>query len=356
MKLDERQKEIVQAEEEKILVISGPGAGKTAVLTERVKYLLQTSKNDENIVAITFTNAAADEMKERIGQTSKKLFIGTIHSYANQLLRRAGIDTSKILDDEDFDELFELIQKYPQCLEPVTHLLVDEFQDINEQQYSFFDMVQPTNFFVVGDDNQCIYGFRGSNINFFFDMYDDPLTKVYYLENNYRSGYNILSFAAKFLRHLSHKIPKKIVPKIEDRGDVNTFGDNNFNFFINQILKEENYKDWFILTRTNAQVDEFILDLQRRSIPCDTFKKGDLNSGELEKKLKENTVKVLTAHSAKGLENENVVVYGLIPYNDDEARLCYVAATRAKHQLIWYFTIGRDKYKKKSRYSTRTWE
>ena len=58
----------------------------------------------------------------------------------------------------------------------------------------------------------------------------------------------------------------------------------------------------------------------------------------------------------KGLENENVVVYGLIPYNDDEARLCYVAATRAKHQLIWYFTIGRDKYKKKSRYSTRTWE
>ena len=75
--------------------------------------------------------------------------------------------------------------------------------------------------------------------------------------------------------------------------------------------------------------------LKRCNIPCDSFKKSELDQAELNVKMKENTVKVLTIHSAKGLENKNVIVIGARAYNDEEKRICYVAATRAKETLIW---------------------
>ena len=95
------------------------------------------------------------------------------------------------------------------------------------------------------------------------------------------------------------------------------------------------YGDWFVLTRTNAQSEDMIRMLKKMGIPCDSFKKANLDNKGLKGKMRENTVKVLTIHTAKGLEAKNVIVIGA-HYKDVEERcLCYVAATRAKDLLVW---------------------
>ena len=90
MSLSEIQKKIVEAEEEKIIVLSAAASGKTAVLTERVRYLLNSGVDPKEIVVITFTNAAAEELNERLSRPTG-LFVGTIHSYANYLLRASAL-------------------------------------------------------------------------------------------------------------------------------------------------------------------------------------------------------------------------------------------------------------------------
>ena len=99
--LDNTQKEIVNSTESKILVVAGSGSGKTRVLTERVKHLLSNGINPKGIVAITFTNAAADEMRERLGKEADDVYIGTIHGYANRLLLIGGLETHQYIEEEN---------------------------------------------------------------------------------------------------------------------------------------------------------------------------------------------------------------------------------------------------------------
>ena len=95
------------------------------------------------------------------------------------------------------------------------------------------------------------------------------------------------------------------------------------------------YKKWAVLARTNAQVDEIKDYLEKKGIPCDSFKQGDLKKEELDQKLEENTVKVLTVHSAKGLEWDYVACVGLRLWNPEECRVSYVGVTRAKDGVLW---------------------
>ena len=90
----------------------------------RIKYLLENGVPPEEIVTITFTNNAASVMYERLGYPNG-LFIGTVHSYCNYLLRGGAIDTTKIIKEERFNDLFEEIKQNPDCLKHVTHLIVD---------------------------------------------------------------------------------------------------------------------------------------------------------------------------------------------------------------------------------------
>ena len=128
VELTEQQRAIVETAASNVVVIATAASGKTRCLSERVKWLLTQGIPAEEIVAITFTNAAAEEIADRVGNPSG-LFIGTIHSLANYYLRSGGIDTSRVLNDERFDDLFKLIKKHPECIRPVTHLIVDESQD-----------------------------------------------------------------------------------------------------------------------------------------------------------------------------------------------------------------------------------
>ena len=100
MHLDSKQMEIVNSNEPQILVIAGSGSGKTRVLTERIKRLINDGVPTDGIVVITFTNAAADEIKERLEYVGEA-FIGTIHGYANRILLRNGINTKVIVPDKN---------------------------------------------------------------------------------------------------------------------------------------------------------------------------------------------------------------------------------------------------------------
>lgn len=151
MELTKAQREIVETTASNVVVIATAASGKTRCLSERVKWLLTQGIPAEEIVAITFTNAAAEEIADRVGNPSG-LFIGTIHSLANYYLRSGGIDTSRVLNDERFDDLFKLIKKHPECIRPVTHLIVDESQDSTPEQFEFLlDMISPKNYMLLGD-------------------------------------------------------------------------------------------------------------------------------------------------------------------------------------------------------------
>ena len=123
------------------------------------------------VVAFTFTNAAADEMRTRIGSAGDECFIGTIHSYANRLLTRKGVDTGRLIQEGKFDMFFELLEENPNCIEEVEHLILDEAQDSDMPQFTFvLDRIKPTNFFIVGDPRQAIYSFRGARPDVLVDI------------------------------------------------------------------------------------------------------------------------------------------------------------------------------------------
>ena len=100
--LTEKQRLIVETTKSKVVVVASAAAGKTRCITERVRWLLGQGVTPEKIAAITFTNAAAEEISERLGNP-EGVYIGTIHGLANYFLRLGGVDTSQILNEEKFD-------------------------------------------------------------------------------------------------------------------------------------------------------------------------------------------------------------------------------------------------------------
>lgn len=333
------QDQIIQTNEPKVLVNSAAAAGKTHVLTERIRYLLETGVSPEEIVAITFTNNAASVMYERLGNP-KGLFIGTVHSYCNFLLRCAGIDTSNLLDEERFDDLFPLIQEHPECVRHITHLLLDEGQDSTKEQFEFFELLNPDNFMYFFDIRQSIFSFNGADPDYLIQKMDDPDVVVFNMVQNHRNYREILQFAKKFLFRLGPSYTDNSIPVRGSsygcvfEGDYTPSEAVEIFKRVNAQLNDE-WKDWFILCRTNADVELFSILLNKEGIPNDTFKQSELSHSEIENRMKENTVKILTVHSAKGMENKNVLVFNVRAYKDEEARICYVAATRARDHLIW---------------------
>ena len=158
MVLSYEQDMAVKAKEPKVVVVAAAGSGKSTVLTSRIRHLLSIGEEPSQIYAITFTNNAAQEMRDRLTglQGIEDVFIGTIHSLANKILVKNGIKTADAIESQDFNRLFYLIKNSEVMLPPVRHLLIDEFQDISKEFYEFyFYDLRPTNFFAVGDGRQC---------------------------------------------------------------------------------------------------------------------------------------------------------------------------------------------------------
>lgn len=341
MNLSKKQKLIVTTKESKVVVMAAAAAGKTAVMTERIKYLLDNGIDPKGIVAITFTNNAANELYERLGKP-KDLFIGTVHAYANYLLLSHGIATGSLLETENFDGLFRLVEKYPDCIKPVVHLLLDEAQDSDDLQFKFImEMVKPKNYMLVGDYRQCIYQFNGANPSLLLNLTKEPFVTTYDLNENYRNGSRILYYAKNIIEKIGYSHRDLSIPMRGIDGIVEEFYVNYEKIF-DLVSTIDEYGDWFILTRTNDELYDIKEFLESKKIPCDTFKKAELTNAELAQKMKENTVKILTIHSSKGLEAKNVIVMGARYYNDEEKRVSYVAATRARDRLYWAISPRRS--------------
>ena len=357
MQFTEMQKQIITTDKPKVLVLSSAASGKSAVIVERIRYLLEQGVDPSEIVAITFTNNAASVMYERLGYPNG-LFIGTVHSYCNYLLRGGAVDTTKILNEERFDDLFKEIKKNPECIKHVEHLLLDEAQDSTEAQFEFFELINPTNFMYVGDIKQSIYGFNGSYPEYLINLWYRNDVSVYQMRQNFRNLPDILNFAKKFLYRLGPDYDDDSIPMRKTDGKPHvlegtyTPSEAVASLILAADRLNTQWGDWFVLCRTNNDIALFQQLFKARGIPTDTFKQSELTNAQIQDRLKENTVKILTVHSAKGMEAPYILSYNIRAYNDDEARLCYVSATRAKDFLIWAKTPP----KKKKRSRVVNWE
>ena len=349
--LNERQLKVINATEPKIIVQAASAAGKTATLTAQVKKLINDNNDPSKIVVITFTNAAADEMKDRIGKV-EGLFIGTIHSYACFLLNRCGVSVKEYIENEDFDKFFLLVEKHPECIREVEYLLLDEAQDTGKLQLQFIlEMIKPKHWTFYGDIRQSIYSWNGARPDLYKALMRDPEVKVYTLNQNYRNGVDILSFAKTLIDRLGFDFFDDSEPMRDEYGEV-TICNYSKERILDEIMERPQYGDWFILTRSNAQLEMIKTYLEKNDIPCSTFKRSQLTKEEFSKEMKANTVKVLTIHTSKGLENKNVIVIGAKLYQDEEVRLAYVAATRARDYLVWMM----PERKKNNKTKIKSWE
>lgn len=352
-KLNEEQIKPVLACDGPVLVVAGAGSGKTRVLTMRIAYLVkEKGVNPSEILAITFTNKAAREMKDRIEKLvgeSENMWVSTIHSLCVRILRRdidkLGFDTNFTIYDEtdkdkalkrvvdelgydaekllknaksyisnaknegmtpeefkkefsfshfieeyyniytnyqkllersnalDFDDLlvktYELFIKHPEVCEYYAqrfkYIHIDEFQDTNKVQFDIAKKLASVhrNIFVVGDDDQSIYGWRGAkieNILSFDRIYPDA--KVFKLQRNYRSTKNILAFANRIIANNTERREKQLYTDNPDGAKIETFiGEDEMNeaaYVAMQIRglmslhPELTYKDFAVFMRLNA--------------------------------------------------------------------------------------------------------
>ena len=362
MQFNNSQLKAVKHKTGPMLVIAGPGSGKTTVLTARIRNLIEEySVNPANILVITFTKAAANEMKSRFNNMmgrSTNVTFGTFHAVFFMILGAAynysvdsiikedvrqniikqAIERSRLEPDDlnemvsnitgeisrvktetidinayysascpeeefrdiykyyvktlkkmgliDFDDMLlychellttrrDILAKWQQKYQ---YILIDEFQDINKIQYDIIKLLAKPqdNLFIVGDDDQSIYGFRGSKpeIMLNFDK-DYPDTDKVILDTNYRSTGNIVSAAGKVIAHNKVRFAKNIntVNDPGDKVDIIEFNTQaeEYEKIIDNIRKESasggNYSDNAVLFRTNSTAAGFVRKLVEYSVP-----------------------------------------------------------------------------------------
>ena len=371
-KLNEEQIRPVKDTEGAVLVIAGAGSGKTRVLTTRIAYLvLEKGVSPSNIMAITFTNKAASEMKERLTKMIgfvDDMWVSTIHSMCVRILRRdidkIGYDKNFTIYDDtdkekvlkrvfedlnfeqdslfksikniissakndyltplefkkenshmnnidkivtiyeayetqlmrsnalDFDDLlvktYELFSKHPDVTKYYSskfqYIHIDEFQDTNKVQFAIANALstQHGNIFVVGDDDQSIYSWRGAkieNILSFDDVYRGA--KIYKLQQNYRSSKKILELANCIIANNTERRQKELWTENPEGVKIETFvgtDENNEAGFTalqiknlmarNQDLK---YSDFAVFMRVNALSRAYEQEFIKYRIPYKVF-------------------------------------------------------------------------------------
>lgn len=366
MKFNKSQASAISHRDGAMLVLAGPGSGKTAVITQRTKTLItEYDVNPSNILVITFTKAAAMEMKERFlkltGESVSKVTFGTFHAVFFTILKYAyNFKSSNIVTDEqkyrfmreilsnynleyndeneiisnlfgeistikngqidlehfysaqcsteifrkiykdyegclsrsrliDFDDMltytYELFTQRPDILgfwqNKYKYILVDEFQDINRIQYEIIRMMaQPeNNLFIVGDDDQSIYRFRGSKPEIMLNFTKDyPDARQVLLDTNYRCGRYIVETSKNLISYNAERFDKDIIPSKRDDTPVEyiTFDsrkDENLYLIreIDKLIKQgAEFSDIAVLMRTNTQPRQLIEQLMEYNLPFKT--------------------------------------------------------------------------------------
>lgn len=320
--LDEFQQSAVVNEKNQLLIVAGPGSGKTTVLTQRIVHLINY-KNiaPQNCLAITFTRKAAQEMRERLAKllngNAKSVNIHTFHSLCFSILKenyeKAGLNEDFIVMSEQekslckdeiilekalgFDDLILLSVKLLTEDENILNIyrnrfkytFVDEYQDIDENQYKLIRLLVPNNgnIFVIGDPNQAIYGFRGGDAKFFNNFTEDyPDAQIINLKNNYRSTNSIVDASNQMINSFNiismydkphEKITIHTAPtdKAEAEFVASTIESliGGHSFFSLDSQRSEgdecnySFSDFAILYRTSSQLPPIIEAIKRTGMP-----------------------------------------------------------------------------------------
>ena len=193
-------------------------------------------------------------------------------------------------------------------------------------------MLHAKEYFIVFDLRQSIYGFAGSRPDLLKRYQYELGAKVYSMNENYRCCPDVLRFAKSTLQKCSMSDDRIAIRQVKGTVAMKPYSEQ---LILDMINISKKYYKWAVLARTNAQVDTIKDYLVDNGIPCDSFKQGDLKKEELDKKMEENTVKVLTVHSAKGLEWDYVACVGLNLWSPEECRVSYVGITRARDGVLW---------------------
>ena len=303
MELSKLQRNIAEAKEDKIVVISSAASGKTTTLTERVRYLISNQLVDrKKTYVITFTNLAAYEMRDRLGEGFKDIFIGTIHSLANYILRSIGVDTSSVLSEEKFDKLFEMIQDHRDAIPAADCIIGDEMQDSNEEQMEFLlDVLKPRCFTLFGDPRQSIYRFIDARPDILISIAKREDVKEYRLNENYRNAPEILDHSKMIIRQNGYDyLDDSVAMRKNARGyvlNVEYSPDSIVTAIQKKVELGDHYKDWFVLCRLNKDIDEFVEYCDKYNLPYDIIRRADFDTyQQLEEKMEKDTVKVMTVH------------------------------------------------------------
>lgn len=228
--LSPTQQQIIQDKESVVIVVAaGPGSGKTRVLVHKLaSLLLLEDVKHEQLLMLTFSRAAATEFKQRlmalIGNAAHFVEIKTFHSYSFDLLGRIG-------NIEDVKGVVERAARMisEEGVEPSrickTVLVIDEAQDMSSEEYALVRALMKANegmrVIAVGDDDQNIYEFRGSDSRFMRQLLDTPKSTFVEMTENYRSSRHVVDFANAFAQGIRHRMKRTSILSVkQDEGTV----------------------------------------------------------------------------------------------------------------------------------------
>ena len=224
--LSDRQKEIISDKESRCIVVAaGPGSGKTRVLVHKLaSLLLLEDVKHEQLLMLTFSRAAATEFKQRliglIGESAHYVEIKTFHSYSFDLMGRIG----NLEDAKDVvARAAEMINQGE--VEPnkigKTVLVIDEAQDMSAEEFALVKALMTNNedmrVIAVGDDDQNIYEFRGSDSKYLYQLSKEPDSRFVEMTENYRSSHHVVDFANAFVKGIGRRM--KTTPIISMRNE-----------------------------------------------------------------------------------------------------------------------------------------
>ena len=235
--LDPEQHAIVTHDGGPLLVVAGPGAGKTRVLTHAIAHRIGSGLPPERCLAVTFTRRARDELTERLAallgaETAARVTVATFHGLGLLILRDLGLEDTVDLDAPDgFDALLTLpvaaLADDPAVAAGYrarwTDVFVDEYQDVDEQQYRLLRLLTTAESRVcaIGDPDQAIYGFRGGDVGYFLQFQTDFGSAVTaQLSRSYRSAPTIVRAAMQLIRPGTLVPGRELVPARSDIPDA----------------------------------------------------------------------------------------------------------------------------------------
>ena len=347
--LNNEQLEAVLSNDNEIMLVAGAGTGKTNTIVKKIIYLIKEQRViPYNILAVTFTNKAVREIRERVNNSlctnHSGVVVNTFHQLAKSILDKddnyqlLGYKSLKILEDEgrekildkiikynemynrvnkakknnryiessnkEYEELFKelyhayvlevfangyielddlvnlvivLLERYPEIRKEVSaafdYIFVDEYQDVNKEQYKLIKLLKNKNkVLIVGDEDQAIYGWRGSNSKYFRDFQlEYPNCRIIKLERNYRSTQQILNLADGFIKQNKNRIDKTLKSdKIGVLPDIQEISskENQIEFLFDQIQKLGSNKNDIAILIRNRDFD-YLSDLKLKFVKND---------------------------------------------------------------------------------------